>query len=72
MARVVFRDPYKYRLKSEYFIATEGMYTGQFVYCGAKGKKNGENIGEIIDNECIVIEFDILEKNKVNINNWND
>merc|ERR1711907_536561 len=36
LARVVFRDPYKYRLQSEYFVATEGMYTGQFVYCGQK------------------------------------
>ena len=38
LARVAFRDPYKYRLKQEYFIAAEGMYTGQFLYCGAKGE----------------------------------
>lgn len=38
LARVVFRDPYKYRLRKETFVATEGMYTGQFVYCGKKGK----------------------------------
>jgi hypothetical protein len=24
-------------LREELFIATEGMYTGQFVYCGKKG-----------------------------------
>jgi len=34
LAHVVFRDPYRYRLKHETFLATEGMYTGQFVYCG--------------------------------------
>lgn len=37
LAVVVFRDPYKYRQRKELFIATEGMYTGQFVYCGKKG-----------------------------------
>ncbi len=38
LARVVFRDPYRYKLRKETFIATEGMYTGQFIYCGKKGK----------------------------------
>ena len=38
LARVVFRDPYRYRLRKELFVATEGLYTGQFVYCGKKGK----------------------------------
>lgn len=37
LALVTFRDPYKYRQKKELFVATEGMYTGQFVYCGKKG-----------------------------------
>ena len=37
LAKVVFRDPYRYKLKTETFIATEGMYTGQFIYCGKKG-----------------------------------
>ncbi|CAI7997170.1 60S ribosomal protein L8 [Geodia barretti] len=36
LARVVFRDPYHYKLRKETFVATEGMYTGQFVYCGKK------------------------------------
>jgi len=36
LARVVFRNPYKYRLDKETFIAVEGLYTGQFVYCGKK------------------------------------
>ena len=38
LAKVSFRDPYRYKLRKEIFIATEGMYTGQFVYCGKKGK----------------------------------
>lgn len=38
LAVVQFRDPYRYKLRHENFIATEGMYTGQFVYCGKKGK----------------------------------
>jgi len=36
LARVVFRDPYRYKLRTETFIATEGMYTGQFIYSGKK------------------------------------
>jgi len=34
LAQVVFRHPYKYRLQHETFVATEGMFSGQFVYCG--------------------------------------
>ena len=37
LARVVFRDPYRYKLRKETIVATEGMFTGQFVYCGRKG-----------------------------------
>ncbi len=36
LARVVFRDPYKHGMKESLVIATEGMFTGQFVYCGKK------------------------------------
>lgn len=38
LAWVVFRHTYKYRLCKELFIAAEGMYTGQFVYCGKKAR----------------------------------
>lgn len=37
LAVVHFRDPYKFKTRKELFIAPEGMYTGQFVYCGKKG-----------------------------------
>merc|ERR1712065_105839 len=33
-----FRDPYHYKKNVETFIACEGMYTGQFVYCGKKAQ----------------------------------
>jgi len=33
-----FRDPYRYKIKKELFIASEGMYTGQFIYCGRKAQ----------------------------------
>ena len=39
LAKVVFRDPYRFKLRKETFVATEGMYTGQFVYCGKKGRE---------------------------------
>ncbi|KAJ2726694.1 60S ribosomal protein L2 [Coemansia sp. Benny D115] len=34
LARVQFRDAYRFKTRNELFIATEGMYTGQFIYCG--------------------------------------
>ena len=30
----MFRDPYRFKLHTETFIANEGMYTGQFIYAG--------------------------------------
>ncbi|KAL3901342.1 MAG: hypothetical protein SGCHY_000686 [Lobulomycetales sp.] len=36
LAKVVFRDTYRYKDRKELFIATEGMFTGQFIYCGKK------------------------------------
>jgi len=45
LAKVVFRDPYRYKIKKETFIASEGMYTGQFLYCG---KKANLQIGNIL------------------------
>jgi len=36
LAIVEFRHPYKYKRVKENFIASEGMYTGQFIYCGKK------------------------------------
>jgi large subunit ribosomal protein L8e len=44
LAKVVFRDPYRFRLKTETFIASEGMYTGQFIYCGKKATLQIGNI----------------------------
>ncbi|GAV80594.1 LOW QUALITY PROTEIN: Ribosomal_L2 domain-containing protein/Ribosomal_L2_C domain-containing protein, partial [Cephalotus follicularis] len=34
LARVTFRHPFRYKHQKELFVAAEGMYTGQFVYCG--------------------------------------
>jgi large subunit ribosomal protein L8e len=44
LAKVVFRDTYRYKQRIEYFIAVEGMYTGQFVYAGAKASLSVGNI----------------------------
>ena len=38
LARIVFRDPYRYKLRSEYFVAPEGLYSGQHVFCGKKAQ----------------------------------
>ncbi|EDV28887.1 60S ribosomal protein L8 [Trichoplax sp. H2] len=50
LAKVAFRDPYRYRLRTETFLAVEGVYTGQFVYCGKKANLTMGNcmpIGEM-------------------------
>jgi large subunit ribosomal protein L8e len=38
LARIVFRDPYRYKLRKELVVAAEGLHTGQFVYFGAKAQ----------------------------------
>jgi len=38
LAVVHFRDPYRFKTRKENFLAVEGMYTGQFIYCGKKGR----------------------------------
>lgn len=38
LAKVQFRDPHKYRTKTEFFLAAEGMYTGQYIYAGANAR----------------------------------
>jgi len=44
LAKVVFKNPYKYKLDKELFIAAEGMYSGQFIYCGKKAELTVGNI----------------------------
>eukprot|EP00920_Eleutheroschizon_duboscqi_P016395 GHVT01038805.1.p1 GENE.GHVT01038805.1~~GHVT01038805.1.p1 ORF type:complete len:300 (-),score=53.00 GHVT01038805.1:784-1569(-) len=44
LAAVTFRDPYKYRLRKELFVAAEGMYTGQFIYCGKGAQMSVGNV----------------------------
>merc|ERR1712051_366456 len=44
LAVVHFRDPYKFKIRKELFIATEGMHTGQFIYCGKKATLQIGNI----------------------------
>ncbi|XP_011816702.1 PREDICTED: 60S ribosomal protein L8 isoform X4 [Colobus angolensis palliatus] len=42
LAKVVFRDPYRFKKWTELFIAAEGIHTGQFVYCGKKPGDRGK------------------------------
>jgi len=48
LARVLFRHAYKYRHEKELFIAAEGMYTGQFIYCGKKAQLTVGNVLPLI------------------------
>jgi len=38
IAKVQFRHPYKYCLQTANFIAAEGLYSGQFLYCGRRAQ----------------------------------
>eukprot|EP01119_Soliformovum_irregulare_P010005 TRINITY_DN2421_c0_g1_i2.p1 TRINITY_DN2421_c0_g1~~TRINITY_DN2421_c0_g1_i2.p1 ORF type:complete len:269 (+),score=61.96 TRINITY_DN2421_c0_g1_i2:38-808(+) len=44
LAKVTFRNPNKFRVDHELFIAAEGMYTGQFIYSGRKATLSIGNI----------------------------
>jgi len=44
LAVVHFRDPYRYKTRRELFVATEGMYTGQFIYCGKRAQLTVGNV----------------------------
>lgn len=44
LAKVQFRDPYRYKMHTETYIAAEGMYTGQFVYAGKKAALTVGNV----------------------------
>jgi len=44
LARVVFKSPYKFKRITETFVAAEGTYTGQFLYCGKKAALTVGNI----------------------------
>mmetsp|Transcript_10182 Transcript_10182/g.42682 ORF Transcript_10182/g.42682 Transcript_10182/m.42682 type:complete len:264 (-) Transcript_10182:69-860(-) len=47
LARIDFRDPYKYRKQKELIVAAEGMYTGQFIYAGKKAQLAVGNIAPL-------------------------
>nr|VWO99347.1 ESX-5 secretion system protein EccC5 (ESX conserved component C5) (Type VII secretion system protein EccC5) (T7SS protein EccC5) [Ganoderma boninense] len=38
LARVVFRDPYRYKLRQETFVATEGLHTEGTIVCNVEEK----------------------------------
>ena len=40
IAKIQFQNAYKYQRDNELLVATEGMYTGQFIYCGKKASLN--------------------------------
>ena len=37
IAKIQFNDRYKFGKQNVQWTATEGTYTGQFIYCGKKG-----------------------------------
>jgi large subunit ribosomal protein L8e len=39
LARVQYKDAYKYKRVNTLVVAPEGLHTGQFIYAGKKGKQ---------------------------------
>lgn len=44
IARVQFRNAYRYQRDTELLVCTEGMYSGQFIYCGKKATLTVGNV----------------------------
>jgi len=44
LAKIVFRNPYRHKLDHTNMVAPEGMYTGQFIYCGKKAALTVGNV----------------------------
>jgi len=44
IAKVQFRNAYRYKRDTETLVCTEGMYTGQFIYCGKKASLTVGNV----------------------------
>jgi large subunit ribosomal protein L8e len=44
LAKVAFRHVHKYKKDKQLFIAAEGVYSGQYVYCGKKATLNIGNV----------------------------
>jgi hypothetical protein len=38
VVQVHFRNPYRFKVDKEVMVAAEGIYSGQFLYCGRKGE----------------------------------
>jgi large subunit ribosomal protein L8e len=62
LAVVHFKHPYKYKTAKELFIAAEGTYTGQFVYCGKNAKLAVGNVLPVGSLPEGTIIFNIEEK----------
>jgi len=69
LARVQFKHPYKYKNSAFHFICAEGMYTGQFVYCGKKARLTVGNILPVSEmpEGCIIcnVEYKIGDRGKL-------
>lgn len=50
LAKVQFQNAYRFKKDNELMIAVEGMYTGQFIYCG---KKASLTIGNVLPIGCV-------------------
>merc|ERR1711957_415172 len=44
VAKVQFLNAYRYKRDNELMLATEGMYTGQYIYCGKKATLTVGNV----------------------------
>jgi large subunit ribosomal protein L8e len=70
LARVTFRHPSRYKLQKELFVAAEGMYSGQYVYCG---KKVNLMVGNVLPLRSIpegVVVCNVEHKRSASLSIW--
>ncbi|KAF7151738.1 hypothetical protein RHSIM_Rhsim02G0126900 [Rhododendron simsii] len=47
LTRVTFRHPFRFKHQKELMVAAEGMYTGQFIFCGKKANLMVGNVSPL-------------------------
>eukprot|EP00658_Telonema_sp_P-2_P045952 TRINITY_DN33_c0_g1_i6.p1 TRINITY_DN33_c0_g1~~TRINITY_DN33_c0_g1_i6.p1 ORF type:complete len:213 (+),score=59.54 TRINITY_DN33_c0_g1_i6:60-698(+) len=60
LARVNFHNPRKYKLDKELLICSEGMYTGQFIFCGKKAALHMGNVVPLsrVPDGCVICNLE--------------
>merc|ERR1712128_386226 len=60
LAKVNFHNPRKYKLDKELLVASEGVYTGQFIFCGKKAALHMGNVVPLsrVPDGCVICNLE--------------